>query len=352
MNFMLLALSNIDIPPVRFDIIPQGIVPEVEMYLISPQCRFTYAGKEMTTLVENSPIQEDMGKYDWHAMMRKPVIAVWTATEEVEKNFITKEDADRYYTPKELFYSDVTMLFTLATWMVKDCCVYADSYYWCNTDNGYSVKGKRDLMQTNSQGKTTVTTFDENEIEKALEYLPLLLKIYMSAIDNENAEKCDVNYSQGTLVCDIESAIKGNGDSFYRMIILLQIARKTGFLPEKISMYCAILECLFAIEKNHKKTITEMTAKFIAKDENEKLIIEQDMRCAYGVRSDFVHGDVNILFDRIDELSKLSERIDDYVRKAVQRAFRDDDYNYESTSEDKSRVRRYFEKTLINLTSN
>ncbi|MDD6571177.1 MAG: HEPN domain-containing protein [Thermoflexaceae bacterium] len=343
MNFMFLSLNNIEIPAEKYDILPTGIIPNTEMYVISPECTFTYNGKNVTSIVDASPIQEDLGKYDWYAMMRKPMIAVWTETEELELQFNSKEEADAYYTPKELFYSDIVFAFTMATWFVKDCCVYSDSYYWCNMDNYYTVKGKRSFQQTNASGKMEVTSFNQKEIEDVYGYLALILDIFHSAIENHEINPYESLYSQGTLICNTESAVKNEGSSFYRILLLLQLARKTGFLPEKISMYCAILECLFAIEKNHRKNISEMTAKFVAANSEEKTMIERDMKDAYSVRSDFVHGDVNTLFETNEQIVMLSGRLDDYVRRAVRKAFVDENCKYENTDEDKKRVRQYFE---------
>lgn len=345
MNFMLIGLNNIEIPAERFDFLPSGAVPGIEIYLISPQCRFSYNGKDMTSMVEASPFQRDFGMYDWHAMVRKPLIAVWQ--EEEGKDFHSKEEADAYYTPREMIFSDIALLFGIATWFVKDSSVYSDSYYWRSTDSDYSVKGKRTFQQTMASGRMDTVSFEKKEIEDALDWMLVLLKIYFSIIEKRDFELYETLYSQGTIICNTESAIKNNGSSFYRILNLLQLAIKTGFLPEKISMYCAVLECLFAIEKNHKKTISEMTAAFVSDDPCVRATISQDMRQAYGVRSDFVHGDVNLLFGSNAELAKLSTRVDTYVRRALRRAFLDENCNYENSPEDKRRVREHLRRVLF-----
>lgn len=47
--------------------IGEGI--DVEMYLESPAHLLTYKGEEMTDVVEQSSIREDLGKYDFMALM-------------------------------------------------------------------------------------------------------------------------------------------------------------------------------------------------------------------------------------------------------------------------------------------
>ena len=72
MNYLFIQLNNIDIPEERFDILSIGEGIDVEMYLESPAHLLTYKGEEMTDVVEQSSIREDLGKYDFMALIRKP----------------------------------------------------------------------------------------------------------------------------------------------------------------------------------------------------------------------------------------------------------------------------------------
>lgn len=76
MNYLFIQLNNIDIPEERFDILSIGEGIDVAMYLESPAHLLTYKGEEMTDVVEQSSIREDLGKYDFMALIRKPMIAV------------------------------------------------------------------------------------------------------------------------------------------------------------------------------------------------------------------------------------------------------------------------------------
>ena len=73
------------------------------------------------------------------------------------------------------------------------------------------------------------------------------------------------------------------------------------------------------------------------------------MRMAYKIRSEFVHGSVSSLVgsNAQAELGKLSSEVDSYVRRALRKAFFDENINYEETTEDKKRVREYV--TLVQL---
>ena len=186
-----------------------------------------------------------------------------------------------------------------------------------------------------------MTFFNSEEISDAFGYMTPIMQIFAEARNNNSP--IDSVYSQGTHVLNIEAALSNNGCSFYRILILLQLARKTGLLCEKISWYCAILESLFAIERNHKKNVSEMTAAFITDTEQEKMEVIHSMRMAYKIRSEFVHGSVSSLVgsNAQSELGKLSSEVDSYVRRALRKAFSDENINYEETTEDKKRVREY-----------
>ena len=103
MNFMLNHLNNIEIPHRRFDMIPPDSVPGVEMYLLSPERNFKYKNMDMTNIIKNSSIQEDLGKYDFLAYIRKPMIAVWTDTQDCEMQITLKRNASSA-TAERLFH--------------------------------------------------------------------------------------------------------------------------------------------------------------------------------------------------------------------------------------------------------
>ena len=344
MNFMFAQLNNIEIPEGRFDIIPSDTLENIEVYLASPSCLLKYKNELMTDIVSQSSIFSDLGKYDTMALLRKPMICVWSETEEKELKFENKEMADKYYSRKGILYSDLVSIFTIGLWLVKDCSVYSNLYYWCNTDTGYSVKARRGFQRMNGQGKMSVVSFSKEEIELALNYMVPILEIMFS--EKNINEEVEIIYSQETMVMNIESAVKNRGDSFSRIFILLQLARKTGLIFEKISWYCALLECFFAIERDHKKNISEMTAGFISNDKQEQNTILRDMRLAYKIRSEFVHGNVISVFNDNVQIRYLSGKVDEYVRKTLRKAISDNNFNYTNTAKDVKRVREYLTKEI------
>lgn len=92
MNYLFIQLNNIDIPQERFDILSIGEGIDVEMYLESPAHLLTYKGEEMTDVVEQSSIREDLGKYDFMALIRKPIsLSGWIQNNENGNSKIKKK---------------------------------------------------------------------------------------------------------------------------------------------------------------------------------------------------------------------------------------------------------------------
>ena len=104
-----------------------------------------------------------------------------------------------------------------------------------------------------------------------------------------------------------------------------------------------MLECLFAIQKKHKVNIKNITSAYIGNDIDESTI-RNDMHDAFGIRSDFSHGDyIEFLKHHSEEqLKELSQRIDGYVRRVLRKIFEEPDKNY--TLKTRNEVRNYFDR--------
>lgn len=190
----------------------------------------------------------------------------------------------------------------------------------------------------------TISEICLTDVEMA-EAIDRMYEVYRCLLPDESAMgRVENTYSVGTQVWNIDKAISTEGKSFARALIILQEARRTGVLSSKIDKYCSVLECIYAIKKEHKKNISNITAAYIGKDSEEQERIRENMRDAYGVRSDGSHGD-NLKYlqeNNRENLVKLSTDIDDYVRRVFRKVIAVENLNYNNTSEEKARVRKYF----------
>ena len=292
-------------------------------------------------LVKKSGLKNQIGENMYNAVLRKPMMCFLIPTQEDEFE-ATKEELDQKYGIKLIQLNNFAQAFSLGCWFIKDSCVTANFIYWINMFNGYNSQDTRDMTITMSNG--TISEIRLTDVEMA-EAIDRMYEVYRYLLPDESAMgRVENAYSVGTMVWNIDKAISTEGKSFARALIILQEARRTGVLSSKIDRYCSVLECIYAIKKEHKKNISNITAAYIGNDSEEQERIRENMRDAYGVRSDGSHGE-NLKYlqenDR-EKLMRLSTVIDDYVRRVFRKAISVENLNYNNTSEEKARIRKYF----------
>lgn len=128
----------------------------------------------------------------------------------------------------------------------------------------------------------------------------------------------------------------------------MQRARSIGFIPEKLDKYCCVLECLYAINKNHKQRISDTTAALLGTDVSSRNTIREDMKNAYSIRSDASHGD-GLDYLKLftwEQMVSLCQRVDEYVQQVFRRCFDTPALNYENTDADRIRIRAHYKSVV------
>ena len=343
MNFLINRLDNLDIGSKSFEFIPEYIKKDINMdgMIVGANGQFLVNQKDIMVLIKKSGLKNQIGENMYNAILRKPMMVFLIPTQEKEFES-TKEELDMTYGMKLIHLNNFAQAFSLGCWFVKDSCVMANFIYWINMLNGYNSQDTRDMPITMSNG--TISEICLTDVEMA-EAIDRMYEVYRCLLPDESAMgRVENTYSVGTQVWNIDKAISTEGKSFARALIILQEARRTGVLSSKIDKYCSVLECIYAIKKEHKKNISNITAAYIGKDSEEQERIRENMRDAYGVRSDGSHGD-NLKYlqeNNRENLVKLSTGIDDYVRRVFRKVIAVENLNYNNTSEEKARVRKYF----------
>lgn len=343
MNFCINRLDNIKIERRSYEIISSQKVKDIKMdgAIVGADAEYLVCDKNAMLLVKKSELRLLMGEYMYQALIRKPMMLFLMPTQEDEFEG-TKEKFDKRYGSKTIHLNNFAQAFSIACWFIKDSCISATHIYWLNLINGYYSQGVRDMNPMLSDGTIAETSFNDDEMQEALERM---FEIYRYLLpDDARTGSANMTTSGGTVVWEIDRAMSTEGTSFARALILLQEARRTGVLSSRIDKYCSILECLYAINKNHKMNISQITAAYIGKEDSERETIMLDMRDAYGVRSDGSHGDnLKYLKDNNHEaLANLSRKLDDYVRRVFRKVIENDLLNYGSTDDSKATVRAYF----------
>lgn len=350
MNFLINMIDNLNIDDKSYNVHSIEIQKEVGCYskLVGAGGEFTIGELDVIEVLKRYGLKEQIGEINFNSLFQKPLMIFVFATQEDEFNG-TKEFLDNRYGRKILDLNNFSQAFSLGCWFIKDSCVESTKVYLNNTYNGYNSQCIRDAHATMGDGMIKTVDFSDTEINEAFEKMN---EIYMYLLP----EKSDTGipektYTQGTIIWNVENAISTEGNSFSRALIFLQEARRTGKIASKIEKYCAVLECLFAIPDkcNKKETISNIAANCIGSDKEEKNLIKNNIKTAYGIRSDSIHGDSlkYLKTHNNAELKELSAAVDDYVRRIFRKIMRNKKLNYNRDS--KKMVYAYFQNMIESI---
>jgi hypothetical protein len=132
-----------------------------------------------------------------------------------------------------------------------------------------------------------------------------------------------------------------------RAFLFLQTLRSAILLPQKISLYIPIFECLFSIDNTevaHK--VSERTALYIGNDKSEKFDIFGCIKECYDLRSRYFHGSVlNKKYDTKEKQKKLAEKIDSICRRVLLKVIEHDQQKFLGKEED---LRAFFDSLIFN----
>ena len=347
MNFLLNRLDNLNISNKSFEFVPNNIKKEMNIdgMIVGTDGKLIVQNHDVMDLIKKSNIQRQIGINMYDALMRKPMMIFLLPTQEEEFGR-SLEELDEYYGMKLLFFNNLAQAFSLGCWFVKDSCIAAVHAYWFNMFNGYNSQAKREIQVTLGNGHIAAVKLSDSEMEEAIKRMYEVCW-YLSPEESKMG-KVNKTRSMGTMVWEIDKAISTEGNSFARALIRLQEARRTGMLASKIDKYCSVLECLFAIRKNHKQNISRITAAYIGENDEEKEEIIKNLREAYGVRSDGSHGSkLNYLKKNNEEsLEELSSVVDDYTRRVFRKIIINKDLNYDTSAEKEAATRKYFHSLI------
>ena len=268
MNFLINRLDNLFIDSESFEFIPENI-KKINMngMIVGANGKFLVEQKDIMVLVKKSGLKNQIGENMYNAVLRKPMMCFLIPTQEDEFE-ATKEELDQKYGIKLIHLNNFAQAFSLGCWFIKDSCVTANFIYWINMFNGYNSQDTRDMTITMSNG--TISEIRLTDVEMA-EAIDRMYEVYRYLLPDESAMgRVENAYSVGTMVWNIDKAISTEGKSFARALIILQEARRTGVLSSKIDRYCSVLECIYAIKKEHKKNISNITAAYIGNDSEEQ----------------------------------------------------------------------------------
>lgn len=335
---MYLGLFSIDDLSIKENISLSQEESNLYMGLVAPGHDEKIYKFTLSDLIDYCEIERLMGQVYYEDFFSKPVFFVIRYTKEDEFS-MSKKELDERMLPWQIRTGKLVNMFALGCWFVKDCSIQCKSNFLTNPILEYYQKNTILIDISTSRAIHKVSYFTEKKIGEALEWMKIILPhLFAPEADVTPMEPSEMRNG----LIDINSHISETGTNFYRSLYKIQEARVSSSVPTKIDRYCSALECLYCLERGHKAGISSITAN-ILKGENLP-DVNEDMRAAYGIRSDSSHGDeLKYLENHTKaEMTDLCTRIDDYVRRVFQKVFVQDDLNYGNGIGDRKHVKDYF----------
>lgn len=201
-------------------------------------------------------------------------------------------------------YLRLAQTFSNYLWIIKDNSVTVQQgFLYIKTPDGKPhsmTSNMRTPVFFNAKTESIKTKFTHEELN---EIANSLWGMKHENLDKENDE--------------ISNVINTQSNRIERFDYFLQTTRTQTHLPNKIAMYCTLLETLLSTDKDeitHK--IAERLARIIGKTYEERIEIFTFVKQAYAVRSSAVHGDkISRKYKDIQKLKELSAMFDNYVRE-------------------------------------
>jgi hypothetical protein len=236
------------------------------------------------------------------------------------------------------------------------------SFLWFSKDNSVNVGTMLGLLPKNLGGQERAIIrkkidgysnasgkFEEIEITK--EDLDTASKFYERIAElqiDSNDYSPKIEYDERGVISDTSFHFKryGNNSRIDRAVAFLVMARSNSFLPLKISLYVAILECLFTTDKTevvHK--VCERVALYIGGNLDERLNIYEQVKKTYDIRSSFFHGQtIGKKQDVREKLEQTSIEIDGLLRRILTKVIFDDS----DTFLNDENLPKYFNRLVLN----
>lgn len=353
MNFYINRVDNLQINSQKNHLIPKEIGNEIQGDLGFLNLKENSDMLSIKYLKEYQVLTEKSLKI----LKSKPLIIFMYPSDDSDFSIVDEKDkakADILYGNKNISLNNVIGSFLLATWLIKDNCISVTKSYHVNPFNHYNSNYTISNSYTMSDGTIKETFLTNEEIKYAIELSYELLELLMKNVEGDTSINITSNKGASFWNIDerIEKYFSTNIHCYTRVLIYLQQARKSTTVQEKLSIYCTILDSIFAIKKDTTKELKRITSAIIGKDDRDISEIMHNVGNAYGIRSDREHGDdIKFLKDNsIQDMKDLSKKMDSYVREVVQYALKNEKLNYNFSEVDEKAFTRAHYKDIAKKT--
>ena len=224
------------------------------------------------------------------------------------------------------FYQRVPQIetFLLFLWFVKDNSVSLEEVYGQFTEaKKYTYWNGHKIFST-CNGKFKKTEFNKNEIDFAIE----ILLNYTKNCISETSD-CELNNSslESKELTEFRSSIDPfkEENRIERALTFLSTARASAHIPQKITHYMTILECLFSTQIHSIVFNVSRRVSAYLNDES----VKRKIKTAYDIRSRFVHGEKMKWSHEF--ISEIALQVDEIIRQVLRKVIMLNHKNFLST---------------------
>lgn len=222
------------------------------------------------------------------------------------------------------YFFDLLMGFLQCSWFVKDNSSNIGALFAYDEESGKVRKKMSYKHFSNHEGAYSDTTFSSSELDE-------IKKFFYKQVELKNFEALkgaeQVQYVPGTPRASTYNFRDYNKNNrIVRAMDFLSLARGTSFLPNKISMFMPVFECLFSTdvaEITHQ--VGERVAFYVGGTKDEKMNNYRIIKDAYNLRSRYLHGDeLSSQHREQEKLIELSKKVDDLARTILSKVMMED----------------------------
>lgn len=291
------------------------VVIPIKYLVLEDDFEFDFDGYKLTNnleakkeLIELKGFKEHFGILHCTHILQSPILYFKGET----SNLHLPEEADSLYKIASLISNNVPRMID-CLWFIRDnSCSVSLEYYHCFDNNEFSLNDPNSSC-CDHIGNYTSTTFNVEEFHICRGiYRKIADLLYMEAIYPPALDESKVFNT-------VPNPLKSLPYNFNRIAIglnFLLYARRDSSVIVKITSFVAVLESLFSTKSGtpYSWKVPKKAASYVAEDdENTAFAYFHFLREAYGIRSDYIHGNtVNIPRSRLEYISRQVDAITRY----------------------------------------
>lgn len=236
------------------------------------------------------------------------------------------DDKQKLEMSRQLLTKSNTMkTFLLFLWFIKDNSISLEETYGNFEKLNQLLQYNSHSLNSTAEGVFKDVIYEEEELKRAVD----LVLQYTKLCPARPEEITGFDQSDTGIVSQLSPGFPRdvNENKLERAMAFLNTARSTSHVPQKITHYMSVLETLFSTDSAEAtQKVSERTAFYLGSDRVSRLVIFNDVKKAYGTRSQFVHGQKIKL--KYPELAQQASKVDKIIRQVLTRIITTDHSNF------------------------